>query len=113
MNKNNPNLGGEANDEFQRRSQKQQQAYNLTSHTPTAEGIRRIEALRSVAKAHADAIIDLTPPGREQSMALSSNERASQESIAAVARHYTLDNPAFAAEQDAPAEDGETKQKSA
>lgn len=66
-------------------------AYNLTNHKPTAEGIRRIEALRSAAKAMADAIIDLCPPGRDQAMALSNNEQMLFHANAGVARGMNED----------------------
>jgi len=65
--------------------------YNLTNHKPTADGIRRIEALRSAAQAMSDAIIDLTPPGRDQAMALSSNEQMLFHANAAVARGMNED----------------------
>lgn len=65
--------------------------YNLTNHTPTPEGIRRIEALRSAAKAMADAIIDLCPAGRDQAMALSCNEEMLFHANAAVARAMNVD----------------------
>lgn len=65
--------------------------YNLTNHKPTADGIRRIEALRSAAQAMSDAIIDLTPGGRDQAMALSSNEEMLFHANAAVARGMNED----------------------
>ena len=99
-------------DEQRRRNQKDDWHYKFTNHTPSEEGIRKIESLRSVAKAHADAIIDICPPGREQSLALTHLEETSTAAIAAVARHFTLDNPVYAQEQSA-AEDGpKTEQKS-
>jgi hypothetical protein len=65
--------------------------YNLTNHKPTADGIRRIEALRSAAMAMADALIDLTPAGRDQAMALSANEEMLFHANAAVARAMNED----------------------
>lgn len=65
--------------------------YNLTNHKPTADGIRRIEALRSAAMAMADAIVDLTPSGRDQAMALSANEEMLFHANAAVARAMNED----------------------
>lgn len=72
---------------------REQWDYRLTNHTPTKDGIRRIEALRSAAKAMKDAIIDLTPPGREQSLALTKNEEMLFYANGAVAREFTNDNP--------------------
>lgn len=65
--------------------------YNLTNHKPTPEGIRKIEALRSAAKAMKDAIIDLTPGGRDQAMALTSLEQMLFHSTAAIARTMNED----------------------
>lgn len=67
-------------------------AYNLTNHKPTAEGIRKIEALRSAAIAMSAAIIDLCPPGRDQAMALTKNEEMLFHANAAVARAMNEDN---------------------
>ena len=61
-------------------------AYNLTNHKPTPEAIRKIEALRSASIAMSAAIIDLTPAGRDQAMALSSLEEMNFHAVAAVAR---------------------------
>lgn len=72
--------------------------YNLTNHTPTEEGIRRIEALRAAAKAMKDAIIDLTPSGREQSLALTKNEEMLFHACSSVARTFTNDNPSLGKE---------------
>lgn len=55
-------------------SAKEQWEYNLTNHKPTEDAIRKIEGLRSAAKAMSAAIIDLVPQGREQSLALTKNE---------------------------------------
>lgn len=65
--------------------------FNLTNHTPTPVGIKRIEALRSAAMAMADAIIDLCPAGRDQAMALSGNEEMLFHAVAAVARTMNVD----------------------
>lgn len=78
--------------------------YNLTNHKPTAAGIQRIEALRSAAKAMADAIIDLCPAGRDQAMALSCNEEMLFHANAAIAR--TMNEEREAASK--PAEDQQT-----
>ena len=98
-------------DEQRRRNQKDEWHYKFTNHTPSEEGIKKIESLRSVAKAHADAIIDICPPGREQSLALTHLEETSTAAIAAVARHFTLDNPAYAEKQGAAESGTETKQE--
>lgn len=66
-------------------------SYNLTNHKPTPEGIRKIEALRSAAIAMSHAIIDLTPPGRDQALALTSCEQMLFHANAAVARNLNED----------------------
>ena len=65
--------------------------YNLTNHKPTANATKKIEAIRAAAMAMADCIIDLTPGGRDQAMALSSPEEMSFHAIAAVARNENED----------------------
>lgn len=65
--------------------------YNFTNHTPTPEGIRKIEALRSAAKVMADAIIDICPGGRDQALALTSLEQMLFHANAAVARNMNVD----------------------
>lgn len=65
--------------------------YNLTNHKPTPEGMRRMEALRNTAKAMANAIIEMTPPGRDQALALTSLEQMNFHAIAAVARTMNED----------------------
>lgn len=60
--------------------------FNLTNHKPTPEGIRKIEAMRSAAKAMKDAIIDLCPGGRDQALALTSLEQMLFHANAAIAR---------------------------
>jgi hypothetical protein len=65
--------------------------YNLTNHTPTAEGIEKIEALRAAAKAYVNAILDNTPYSREQSLALTSAETSLFHANSAVARNFTED----------------------
>ncbi len=66
-------------------------SYNLTNHKPTPAAIRKIEALRSASIAMAHAIIDLTPPGRDQAMALTANEEMLFHANAAVARNDNED----------------------
>ena len=70
--------------------------YNLTNHKPTPEGIRKIEALRSAAKAMADAIIDIAPAGRDQALALTHLEEMLFHANAAIARAMNEDNQAEA-----------------
>lgn len=65
---------------------KQAWRWNLSTHKLTAEGTRKIDALRSAAKAMADAIIELSPAGRDQALALTSLEQMSFHMNAAVAR---------------------------
>lgn len=60
--------------------------WNLTNHKPTAEAIKKIEALRSTAIAMKDAIIALSPHSRERSLALTNLEQTVFYSVAAVAR---------------------------
>lgn len=60
--------------------------YNFTNHKPTADAIRKIEALRSAAKAMADAYIDLCPAGRDQALALTGLESSLFHGVAAIAR---------------------------
>lgn len=60
--------------------------YNLTNHKPTPAAIKKIEAFRSAAKAMASCIIDLTPSGRDQALALTSLEQMSFHAVAAIAR---------------------------
>ena len=86
-------------EETRKQNQKEEWRYKLTNHTPSLEGIRRIEALRSAHKALSDAYIDLVPSSREQSIALSKLEEAASAAIGGVARVFTLDNPTYAAEQ--------------
>lgn len=72
-------------------AQKELWHYNFTNHKPTEEGIRKIEALRSAAKAMSDAIIDLCPGGRDQALALTSLEQMLFHANAAVARTLNED----------------------
>lgn len=65
--------------------------YNLTNHKPTAGAIKKIEALRSASIAMADCIIDLTPGGRDQALALTSLEQMLFHANAAVARNDNED----------------------
>lgn len=65
--------------------------YQFTSHKPTAEGIRKIEGLRSAAKAMADAIIDMVPSGRDQALSLTNLEQMLFHANAGVARQYNED----------------------
>ncbi len=65
--------------------------YNLTNHKPTAEGIKRIEAVRSAAKAMANCSIELTPGGRDQALALTSLEQMLFHANAAIARTLNED----------------------
>ena len=66
-------------------------SYNLTNHKPTPEAIRKIEALRSAAIAMSHVIIDITPPGRDQALALTSCEQMLFHANAAVARNENED----------------------
>lgn len=61
--------------------------FNFTNRKPSDEGLRKIEALRSSAKALADAFIDIAPYSRERSVALTNLETALFYINAAVARN--------------------------
>lgn len=83
-------------------SLKDQWHFNLTNHKPHESTLKRIEGLRSAGKAMADAIIDMTPASREQSLALTHLEQMTMYAVAAIARNETEDNPNFVApEQEA------------
>ena len=58
----------------------------FTYHEPTAKQIERYNSLRSMAKAMAQHIIDLTPESREQSLAITKLEEAVMWANAAIAR---------------------------
>ena len=60
--------------------------FNLDTHEVSEDGKRRMIGLRSAAKAMKDAIIDLTPLGRDQSLALTSLEQMLFHGNAAIAR---------------------------
>lgn len=65
--------------------------FNLTNHKPTDEGIEKIEKLREAAKAYVNAVLELTPPSREQSLALTNIETGNFYAVAAIARNETED----------------------
>lgn len=65
--------------------------FNLTNHKPTADGIRKMESNRAVAKAMANHIIEVCPDGRDRNVALTKLEEALFYMNAAVARHYNED----------------------
>lgn len=56
-------------------------------HAPKPDQLPRYEILRRAAAAHAEAIVRLTPPSREQSLALTHIEEASMQANAAIARN--------------------------
>lgn len=76
--------------------------WNLTNHKPTPEAIRKMEGLRSAAKAMKNAIIDMVPSGREQSMALTSCEQMVFYAMAGIARR---ENEDITPPDDTPEED--------
>lgn len=108
----NKNPGGQLADEAVRDAQKRNWDFNLTTHTPSEEGMRKMDALRSAAKALKDAYIDLVPAGREQSLALTSLEQANFYAIGGVARYFTMDNSTYAAQQNEAAASDEAKSPS-
>lgn len=81
---------------------KQLWEWNFTNHTPTPAAIRKMEGLRSTAKAMKDAIIMMAPHSRERSLALTSLEQTLFYSVAAVARTENVDRTPV---DDTPEED--------
>jgi hypothetical protein len=79
--------------------------YNLNRHELTNEGHKRVVALISAACAMADAIVDLTPPGRDQAMALSCNEELLFHAVAAVERSMNAES------EQTPEEDQKLKEE--
>lgn len=65
--------------------------FNLTNHTPTEDGIKKIETLREAAKDYVEAVIKLCPESRERSIALTQFDMANQQAISAIARTETND----------------------
>lgn len=62
--------------------------HDLSLHSPeTPEAASTLDAIRVAAKLFAHAVVDGTPPSREQSLALTSVEEACQWAIAAVVRN--------------------------
>ena len=61
----------------------------FTYHPPTADQIERYAAIRTNAGAFAAEIVALTPPSREQSLALTQLESAVMWANAAIARNET------------------------
>lgn len=80
--------------------------YNLTGHPLTAEGTRRLTAIENTAKAMADAVIDLTPAGRDQALALTGVETIFNAARNAISRQFNTDN------EDIPEEDKQLKKES-
>lgn len=81
--------------------------WNLTNHKPTAEAIKKIEALRTTAIAMKDAIIALSPHSRERSIALTNLEQVVFYAVAAVARQENEDV------DDTPSEDKALREEKA
>lgn len=85
--------------------------WNFTNHKPTEAAIRKIEGLRSAARAMKDAIIDMGTPSRERSLALTNLENTLFYAVASVARYETeeaeiANATADASEQTAPGTEG-------
>ena len=59
----------------------------FTYHPPKGDQAQRYQALRAMAMQGARAIVQYTPPSREQSLALSKLEEASMWANAAIARN--------------------------
>lgn len=64
---------------------------DLTSHPPGPEQGLRMDRLRAEAKDFAHLVVDLVPPGREQSSALTKIEEALFHANAGVAREAAGD----------------------
>lgn len=58
----------------------------FTYHAPKGDQAERYGAIREAARAFAMLLAELTPPGREQAMALTSLEQAVMAANAAIAR---------------------------
>lgn len=65
--------------------------WNFTNHKPTPDAIKKMEGLRSAAKAMKDAIIDMVPRSREQSLALTNLETMLFYANAGIARNENED----------------------
>lgn len=63
---------------------------NLSPHQVSAEGMRKIHGIRSASKAMANAIIDMVPAGRSQSLALTDLESLSFNAIAGISREFPI-----------------------
>lgn len=59
----------------------------FTYHAPKDDQPARYETLRAMARQYAQAILELTPPSREQSVALTHLETATFWANAAIARN--------------------------
>lgn len=66
--------------------------YNLGKHELTPEGERKLNAVRSAAQAMAECLIEITPPGRDQAMALSATEDLLDHARNAIERQYNTAN---------------------
>lgn len=64
-----------------------------TYHPPVGTQQARYVQIREAAEAFAQLITDLTPPSREQSLALTDVQRACQMANAAIAINETVDSP--------------------
>ena len=60
---------------------------DFTYHAPTGDKVAAHEAIRDAAREVAHLIVDVTPAGREQSLALTNLEQAVFWANAAIARH--------------------------
>lgn len=75
-----------------KREQGAQLHHNLTNHAPINDDVvKAMEAIRRQAKLFGDAIIELAPESREQSLALTNLEQSTMWAIAAIARHQSDD----------------------
>lgn len=60
--------------------------HNMTNHTPSAEGIEKIEQLRAKAKELGNLVNELCPNSREKSLAHTNLEQALMWANASIAR---------------------------
>lgn len=65
----------------------------FTYHSPTADQVPKYQELRKLAFEFACRIVELTPPSREQSSALTRLEESVMHANAAIARRSHLEGP--------------------
>lgn len=71
-------------------AQKDLWEFNLSPHEISAEGMKRVHGLRSAAKAMANALIDMVPAGRSQSLALTDLESMLFNAVGGISREFPV-----------------------